>query len=83
MAVPRQKKKQAAEHDDDWTLTADQMTFMFQHHNAIESAYASDDLEFLRQLAESDEYISVFGDMGWDEAYDRYETTLDEDGGNA
>jgi hypothetical protein len=64
---------------DDWTLTTDQMIFMLQHHNAIESAYRVNDLAFLRKLETSSHYKRVFGDMSWDEAYDRYEEMLDAD----
>jgi hypothetical protein len=65
---------------DDWSLSSDQMIFMLQHNNEIEAAYERDDLEFLRSLAASDEYKSVFGDMSFDEAYDRYETLLEDSG---
>jgi len=67
---------------DDWTLDADQMLFMLQHHNPIETAYASGDMEFLRELAQSEAYIAAFGDMSWDEAYDRYECMLEDGDGN-
>jgi hypothetical protein len=63
--------------EDDWTLNADQMLFMLQHHNPIEAAYASDDLDFLRELAKSKAYMAAFGAMPWDEAYDRYECISD------
>ncbi len=61
---------------DDWTLTTDQMIFMLQHHNPIEAAYRANNLAFLRELAESKDYRRFFGSMSWDEAYDRYESTL-------
>jgi hypothetical protein len=57
----------------DWTLTSHQMHFLVQNHNAIEAAFAEGDLNFLREFASSSEFQSVFGDMGFDEAYDRYE----------
>ena len=63
---------------DDWSLSSDQMIFMLQHNNEIEAAYERDDLEFLRSLAASDEYKAAFGDMSFDEAYDRYETLLED-----
>ena len=62
---------------DDWILNADQMIFMLQHHNPIEAAYEDDRLEYLRELADSQEYKAVFGEMGFDEAYDRYECMLE------
>jgi hypothetical protein len=55
------------------------MLFMLQHHNAIESAYETEDIAFLRELADSPAYKAVFGSMGWDAAYDRYESTWWED----
>jgi hypothetical protein len=67
---------------DDWALTADQMLFMFQHHNPIETAYASDDMDFLRELATSEAYRVAFGDMPWDEAYDRYKCMVEDEDGN-
>ena len=67
----------ALHEEDSWSLDADQMIFMLQHHNPIEDAYERNDMDFLTQLEQSDEYIAAFGDMGWDEAYDRYETMID------
>ncbi len=72
------KQDQVTPQDDDWTLTSDQMLFMLQHHNAIEDAYASDNMDFLRNLAGSNAYKTLFGDMPWDEAYDRYESMLED-----
>jgi hypothetical protein len=62
--------------DDDvaWTLTTDQMIFMLENHNIIEFAYSTNDLAALRHLSDSRRYKAVFGDMTWDEAFDRYET---------
>lgn len=68
---------------DDWTLDADQMIFMLQHHNAIEAAYEKDDTAYLKRLANSDEYKAIFGDMSFDEAYDRYETVIEDAGDTA
>ena len=61
--------------DDDWALEGDQLAFMLQHHDQIEAAYDSDDMTFLDELESSPEYKALFGDMPWDEAYDRYEET--------
>lgn len=58
---------------EDWTLTTDQMIFMLQHHNAVESAYRVDDMAFLRKLEASSQFKRLFGNMSWDEAYDGYE----------
>lgn len=63
--------------ENDWMLNATQMLFMLQHHNPIETAYADDDMEFLRSLSKTEAYLVAFGDMPWDEAYDRYECMLD------
>lgn len=68
---------QTAVEQDDWTLNADQMVFMLQHHNPVAAAYEADDLGFLRALAETATYKAVFGAMRFDEAYDRYECTLE------
>lgn len=68
---------QTAVQQDEWTLNTDQMVFMLQHHNPIVAAYEADDLDYLRELANSDDYKAVFGNMSFDEAYDRYECTLE------
>ena len=65
--------------NDSWTLTTDQMIFMLQHHNAVEAAYANDDMDFLRNLAASETFVAIFGEMSFDEAYDRYESMLEDD----
>lgn len=68
--------------DEEWALQGDQLAFMQKHHAIIEAAYASGDLGPLDALADSDEYRALFGEMSWDEAYDRYEETWwqDDDG---
>jgi len=58
-----------------WALADEQLGFMIRHHELIENAYARDDMEALRELARSAEYRAAFGEMSWDEAYDRYEET--------
>lgn len=67
---------------DEWTLDADQMIFMLQHHNAIEADYEANDLDSLRELAETDTYKAAFGVMSFDEAYDRYECMLEAERGD-
>src|SRR5262245_36558153 len=62
--------------DSKWTLTAAQIAFMLVYHNAIEEAFAKDNLDSLREMAASSDFKSVFGEMSFDEAYDRYETVL-------
>jgi hypothetical protein len=65
----------AASEDDQWALEGAQLAFMLQHKDAIEAAYDADDMAALDVLEESDEYRMLFGDMVWDEAYDRFEET--------
>jgi hypothetical protein len=77
MAIPQQTQQQTATSQDDWMLTPEQMLFMMQNHNVIERAFADDDLQFLRQFAVSEDFRTLFGDMGFDEAYDRYEMMSD------
>lgn len=50
---------------------------MMQHHNFIESAFENEDLDSLRELADSDAFKTVFGQMGFDEAFDRCETVFE------
>lgn len=61
---------------DKWRLTVDQMFFMMDHHNAILDAYQRDDMEALREIEASDEYRKRFGQMSFDEAFDRYESAF-------
>lgn len=61
---------------DDWSLTSAQVFFMLQNHNPIEIAFAEGDLNYLRDMVSSPEFQGIFGDMGFDEAYDRYEEFL-------
>jgi hypothetical protein len=68
---------------DDWSLNPDQMFFMMEHHNLIMDAYANEATESLRKLALSSEYKSIFGEMSFDEAFDRYETSLEANSGEA
>jgi hypothetical protein len=65
--------------DEGWTLTPEQMVFMLEHHYVIELAFSLDDMPMLRNLAASREFIQLFPDMTFDEAYDRYETMIKND----
>lgn len=63
-------------------LTDAQFAFMQEHHEEIEYAYDASRrgngaafLETVRAVANSQEYKRLFGDMGWDDAFDRYEDT--------
>jgi hypothetical protein len=73
MTTQTQKQQNKAVDENDFSLNTAQMVFMINHENAIERAYTAHDMAFLRHLAASDEYKELFGDMSWDQAYDRYE----------
>ncbi|MEP6987376.1 MAG: hypothetical protein ABI970_17355 [Chloroflexota bacterium] len=77
MVISQQKHAKHEIESNEWTLTSHQMLFLMQNQNAIEKAYADSNLDFLRQFAESKVFKDLFGDMGFDEAYDRYESTLE------
>lgn len=62
--------------DDDFTLNAAQMQFMINAHNAAEAAYASKDWTVIDEITSSDEWRQLFGDMSWDQAFDRYELMM-------
>lgn len=62
----------------DWSLTGEQMLYLMQHNNLIVSAFTADDYETLRAFADSKEFRYHFGTMGFDEAYDRYLTAIEE-----
>jgi hypothetical protein len=68
-------QEQLSEDDDSWALEGAQLAFMLQHQDQIESAYEASDLSSLDALIVSNEYRALFGDMPWDEAYDRFEET--------
>jgi hypothetical protein len=77
MDIPQHQQIKYEVESDEWTLSPQQMLFLMQNHNALEKAYADGDLDFLRQFAESKAFKDLFGNMSFDEAYDRYETTLE------
>jgi hypothetical protein len=54
------------------------MLFLLQHHNAIEAVYRNEDTTWVETLMADEAYQTLFGNMGFDEAYDRYETMLAE-----
>ena len=56
--------------DSNRSLNSEQLTFIVEHQNIIDA---------LRELATSDEFIAVFGEMSVGEVLDRYEMTLAED----
>jgi hypothetical protein len=69
------QKTLASSDDEQWALEGAQLAFMLQHRDVIEAAYDSDDMAALDVIEGSDEYRVLFGDMSWDEAYDRFEET--------
>lgn len=62
---------------NNWTLTHEQFDFMLRHDAKIWFAYTQDDMTYLNNLEQSDEYRLLFGNMSFDEAIDRYECVLD------
>ena len=68
--------------DHDWALTPDQLEFMSDNHELIMLAYQNENMKVLRDLSGSVAYISRFGAMSWDEAFDRYESWLEKQGNN-
>jgi hypothetical protein len=62
--------------EDDFTLNAAQMQFMINAHNAAETAYASKDWTIIDEVTASEEWRQLFGEMSWDQAYDRYEIMM-------
>ena len=62
--------------EDDFTLNTAQMTFMINIDAAAEQADQNDDFAFFDELVASDGWRQLFGDMSWDQAYDRYEIMI-------
>lgn len=73
-----QRTKTSQEVEDDWSLDIDQMLFMLQNHNVISEAFEQDDMESLQALEASAEFRELFGEMTFDEAFDRYECAIEE-----
>lgn len=63
---------------DDWTLNTEQMQWMDNHISDIDAAFKRDDMDTLRSLEATPEYITLFPGMSFDEAYDRYLSMRDE-----
>lgn len=61
---------------EDFTLTAAQIAFMINIDAAAERADAADDYDFFDGVVASDAWRGLFGDMSWDQAYDRYEIMI-------
>lgn len=66
----------SAMNDTEVSLTTEQMLFMLRYHNVIEAAYAFSDTTHLDNLAESNEFKQVFANISFDEACDRYQSTI-------
>ena len=77
MDIPQHQQVKYEVESNEWTLSPQQMLFLMQNHNTLEKAYTENDLDYLRQFAASESFKSLFGAMGFDEAYDRYESTLE------
>lgn len=73
---PIQTETRPVTEDDDFILNAAQMQFMINAHNAAEAAYATEDWAIIDEITASDEWQRLFGDMSWDQAYDRYEIMM-------
>jgi hypothetical protein len=73
---PAQPETRSEITDDDFTLNAAQMQFMINAHNAAEAAYENQDWTIIDEITASNEWRQLFGDMSWDQAYDRYEIVM-------
>ncbi len=73
MSAQEQMNQPITQDEDDFSLNAAQMVFMMNSENAMRKAELEDDVQFFRNLAASDEYKALFGDMSIDQAIDRYE----------
>ena len=62
--------------EDDFTLNAAQMEFMINVEVAVDEADRQDNDTFFDALVASDAWQMLFGDMSWDQAYDRYEIMI-------
>jgi hypothetical protein len=70
------KREQLEQMEDEFRLTAEQMVFMINVDAAAEIADQSDDYAFFDTLVASDEWKRIFGELSWDNAYDRYEIMI-------
>ncbi len=59
---------------DNWTLNKAQHDYLDKIWDVIEAAYADDNMDALKAIAASESYQTLFGDMGIDEAVDRFES---------
>lgn len=73
MMTDRAISNEVTTYDDDFGLTTEQMVFMINIHPAAEKADKADNFAFFDTLVASDEWQSLFDNMSWDQAYDRYE----------
>jgi hypothetical protein len=70
------KHGQFEEDLDDFRLSAEQMVFMINIDTAAELADKEDNYTFFDELVASDEWKKLFGEISWDNAYDRYEIMI-------
>ncbi|MCI0712695.1 MAG: hypothetical protein L0154_21245 [Chloroflexi bacterium] len=76
MASQPKPEQPARQTEDEFTLNAAQMVFMINIDAAAEQADQADDYDFFDNLVKSEEWKSLFDDMSWDQAYDRYEIMI-------
>src|SRR5690349_2056619 len=73
-----QEKLMSEPHQTSCILNPKQFAFMQSHHSEIEHGLIANKLSdgsFIDAFVESEAYKAVFGDMEWDDVYDRYEDT--------
>ncbi|MGB1286856.1 MAG: hypothetical protein ACPG7F_10015 [Aggregatilineales bacterium] len=69
-------KKDDEQKEDNFILDAAQMTFMLNIDAAAEQADKAGDYDFFDELVASTDWENLFGEMSWDQAYDRYEIMI-------
>jgi len=78
MAIKKIERASSHTENTDWSLSGEQMLYFMQHNNMIVAALEADNLASIREFAASEGFISRFGSMGFDEAYDRYLTAVEQ-----
>jgi hypothetical protein len=66
----------------DLHLSPEQLAFMLKNHERIERAIIESkkgNCQPLDEFINSDEFQSLLGEIGWDDAYDRYQDTPEYD----
>jgi len=70
--TPERAKLERSIADLDWRLTPVQAAVLTRYRDFIKQKLDSDDMKALRTFAQSEDYRVAFGDMGFDEAWDRF-----------